>query len=174
MLNSKFPALHTYLLCTVPLNSLLLYVILACFSIPDKNLRIYAAVAGTRGSKSLCNPRTSQSDYLIAHPETLIIIDSLYTLCSLTYTASSHPSEQRTRYLPPQHPSNCQYSDTAPHPLTHLKYLYNTLITLYSITLILLQKRHQDKSLLDGVYWKGARRRYPGCSIGFGSRWCCA
>ncbi|KAF8427413.1 Elongator complex protein 5 [Tirmania nivea] len=103
--------------------------------------------------------------------KSLIIIDSLHTLCSLH---SSHVSSFLSSLITPNSTllatyhldipvtahSQSQYPDTAPHPLTLLRYLCTTLITVHSIAYTLLQKRHRDKSLLPPRW--GLLEEHPG------------
>ncbi|KAF8457257.1 Elongator complex protein 5 [Terfezia claveryi] len=103
--------------------------------------------------------------------KSLIIIDSLHTLCSfhpshissfLSSLITPHSTLLATYHLdiPVTLPPQSQYPDTAPHPLTLLRYLCTTLITVHSIIYVLLQKRHRDKSLLPPRW--GLLEEHPG------------
>jgi len=68
--------------------------------------------------------------------------------------------------LPPE-ASISAYPDSAPHPLVLLKYFCTTLITLHSITHMLAEKQHKDRSLAPPVW--GLDEGVDGIVVGLGS-----
>lgn len=64
-------------------------------------------------------------------------------------------------------PRNKAYPETAPDPLTLLKYLSTTLITVHSIHHVLLQKQHKDRSLPPPIW--GLGEDIEGVVVGLGS-----
>lgn len=116
-----------------------------------------------------------------AGQRTLLILDSLNPLCSSSPSSLApflssllSPTTSLlgiyhldvTLCLPPE-ASPEAYPDSAPHPVTLLKYFATTLLTLHSLTHMLAAKAARDRSLAPPVW--GLEEGVEGVVVGLGA-----